>query len=123
MIPSNKRKTKALIRLRGCTGWSAPMLFANHRRQVFSRLGPNKLWFFSLRSFQSMKRVWMLIKCNMMWHFIWVFTICQSLPFRNHWYIKRKCRVLDSRPQVRASPGSLRCGPCGRHIYPSLVLV
>ena len=24
---------------------------------------------------------------------------------------------------VRASPASLRCGPCARHIYPSLVLV
>ena len=37
-------------------------------------------------------------------------------------------RVLDSRPEgggswVRASPGSLCCGPCARHIYPSLVLV
>ena len=27
------------------------------------------------------------------------------------------------RPRVRASPGSLRCGPWARHIYPSLVLV
>ena len=32
-------------------------------------------------------------------------------------------RVLDSRPRVRASPASLRCGPRARHIYPSLVLV
>ena len=35
-----KRITKALIRLRGCAGWSAPVLFANPRRQVFSRCGP-----------------------------------------------------------------------------------
>ena len=40
MILSIKRITKALIRLRGCAGWSAPVLFANHRRQVFSRRGP-----------------------------------------------------------------------------------
>ena len=40
MIPSNTRITKALIRLRGCAGWYAPLLFANHRRQVFSRRGP-----------------------------------------------------------------------------------
>ena len=40
MILSKKRKTKALIRLRGCAGWSAPVFFANHRRQVFSRRGP-----------------------------------------------------------------------------------
>ena len=29
MILSNKGITKALIRLRGCAGWSAPLLFAN----------------------------------------------------------------------------------------------
>ena len=29
-----------LIRLRVCTGWSGPLLFANPRRQVFSRRGP-----------------------------------------------------------------------------------
>ena len=40
MILSNKRMTKALIRLRGCAGWSVPLLFANHRRQVFLRRGP-----------------------------------------------------------------------------------
>ena len=41
MILSKNRITKALIRLCGCAGWSAPVLFANHRRQVFSRRGPN----------------------------------------------------------------------------------
>ena len=40
MILSKKRITKALIRLRGCAGWSAPVLFASPRRQVFSRRGP-----------------------------------------------------------------------------------
>ena len=34
------RIIKALDRLRGCAGWSAPLLFENHRRQVFSRRGP-----------------------------------------------------------------------------------
>ena len=29
MILSNKRITKALIRLRGCAGWSVPLFFAN----------------------------------------------------------------------------------------------
>ena len=42
-ILCNKRITKALIRLRGCAGWSAHLLFANPRRQVFSRRGPNKM--------------------------------------------------------------------------------
>ena len=41
MILSNKQITKALIRLRKCAGWSAPLLFANLRRQVFSRPGPS----------------------------------------------------------------------------------
>ena len=40
MIRFKKRITKALIRLRGCAGWSAPLLFANPRRQIFSRRGP-----------------------------------------------------------------------------------
>ena len=36
-VLSKKRITKALIRLRGCAGWSGPVLFAFLRRQVFSR--------------------------------------------------------------------------------------
>ena len=40
MVLSKKRDT--LVRLRGCVGWSAPVLFATPRRQVFSRRGPNK---------------------------------------------------------------------------------
>ena len=40
MFLSKKLITKALIRLHGCAGWSAPVLFANPRRQVFSRRGP-----------------------------------------------------------------------------------
>ena len=42
MILCNKIITKALIRLHRCAGWSAPLLFANPRRQVFSRQGPYK---------------------------------------------------------------------------------
>ena len=44
MVLSKKRIAKALIRLRGCAGWSAPVLFANTRRQVFSRRGPYGVW-------------------------------------------------------------------------------
>ena len=40
MILSNKPITKALISLWVCTGWSAPLLFTNHQRQVFLCLGP-----------------------------------------------------------------------------------
>ena len=36
----DKGITKALISLRGCAGWSAPVLFVNPRGQVFSRRGP-----------------------------------------------------------------------------------
>ena len=42
MILSSKRITKSLIRLRGYAGWSAPLLFANLRRQVLLRRGPGK---------------------------------------------------------------------------------
>ena len=39
IILSKKQRTKALIRLPRCGGWSAPVLFTNPRRQVFSRRG------------------------------------------------------------------------------------
>ena len=38
-ILSKKGKTRELIRLRGCAGWSAPLLLATLRRHVFSRRG------------------------------------------------------------------------------------
>ena len=37
VILSNKGITKALSSLRACAGWSAPLLFTNPQRQVFSR--------------------------------------------------------------------------------------
>ena len=40
MVLSKNANKKALIRLHGCAGWSAPLLFANLRRQVFLRLDP-----------------------------------------------------------------------------------
>ena len=36
MVFFYRRLTKALISLRGCAGWSAPLLFADPRRQIFS---------------------------------------------------------------------------------------
>ena len=41
MVLSNTRITKALSGLRGCAGWSAPLLFANLKRQVFLGRGLN----------------------------------------------------------------------------------
>ena len=38
MMLANKRMTKVLIRLRGCAGWSAALLFANPE-DSFSRVG------------------------------------------------------------------------------------
>ena len=52
MVLFKNRIAKALIRLRRCAGWAAPVLFANPRRQVFSRRGPFEvmclLWYVSL---------------------------------------------------------------------------
>ena len=48
MALSKTRITKALIRLRGCAGWSVPVLFANPGRQVFSRRGPYKEGIYNL---------------------------------------------------------------------------
>ena len=53
---SKKLITKALIRLRGCAGWSAPVLLANPRRQVFSRCGPYK-WLNSTKFWLSKTKV------------------------------------------------------------------
>ena len=43
MILLDKQITKALISLHTCAGWSAPVLFANPRRQVLSCRGPYDL--------------------------------------------------------------------------------
>ena len=43
MILSNKRIIKALIRLRGCAGWSEPLLFANPEDR-FSRAEAHIRW-------------------------------------------------------------------------------
>ena len=39
IILSKQRTTKAMIRLRGCAGWSAPLLFAYDIRHIFSWSG------------------------------------------------------------------------------------
>ena len=39
IILSKQRTTKALIRLRRCAGWSAPLLVASDKRHIFSWLG------------------------------------------------------------------------------------
>ena len=44
MVLSKTQITEALIRLHGSAGWSAPVLFANLRRQVFLRRGQIFLW-------------------------------------------------------------------------------
>ena len=43
IILSRQRTIKALIRLRGCAGWSALLLFAYGKSQVFSWRGSNNL--------------------------------------------------------------------------------
>ena len=46
IILSVKGTKKALIRLRVCAGWSAPLFFANPVRQVFLRRSPyGIIWF------------------------------------------------------------------------------
>ena len=57
MMLSKKRNTRALIRLRGCAGWSAPLLFATTRRQVFSRRGPFIVEQFTYISFTCARQI------------------------------------------------------------------
>ena len=42
IICINKRITKALISLRGCAGWSAPLWFANPMAQLVFIIGPRR---------------------------------------------------------------------------------
>ena len=53
IILSKQRTTKALIRLHGCAGWSAPLLFAYGIRHIFSWPG-SCTW-------HEIKQSWMLI--------------------------------------------------------------
>ena len=69
-----KTIVKALIRLRGCASWSAPVLFANPRRQVFSRRGP----LFLLSS--PFKSVFLFYYC------LYFFSSCSSLSFLLLWF-------------------------------------
>ena len=57
MILSNKQITKALIRLSGCPGWSATLLFVIPLRQVFSLRGPFVPNRFKIRSTDSDKKI------------------------------------------------------------------
>ena len=57
MVLSKKRITKALTSLRGCAGWSAHLLFANPKRQVFSRRGPEFLNLFCYTRNAVMQRI------------------------------------------------------------------
>ena len=52
---SRLRTTKALIRLRGCAGWSAPLLFAYVIRQVFSWQG--SYYVYDCWSFQNISHI------------------------------------------------------------------
>ena len=85
MMLSKNRKTKALIRLRGCAGWSEPFLFAPPpppRRQVLSRQGP----------FIERARLPVLVRlklhdpwiCTLL-HNPWVCTIISMLVLHDSW--------------------------------------
>ena len=59
IILFSKRIIKALISLRGCAGWSAPLLFATPWRPVLSQWGPNKaLHFFSEQYEREANEFW-----------------------------------------------------------------
>ena len=75
MVLSKTRITKTLISLRGCAGWSTSLLFANHRRQVFSRRSPinvheiKAVAFLQAERTQNVNPVSWLIRCELIWIF------------------------------------------------------
>ena len=54
IILSSQRTTTVLIRLRGCTGWSAPLLFLYGIRHIFAWPGPNIFMLYLKYSFVEM---------------------------------------------------------------------
>ena len=56
MMHSEKRITKALIRLHGCAGWSAPVLFANPKDR-FSRFEAQIVYVFKFSHYKSMEAI------------------------------------------------------------------
>ena len=79
--------TKVLISLRGaCACWYAPLLFANHRRQVFSCQGP-----VDLRKYWD-KQCGPKSECSYIVHLIWVHTACKKATF---YFSKRRQIYID----------------------------
>ena len=107
MILFKKGIKKALNRLCGCAGWSAPVLFPNLRRQVFSRRGPYETRVCTVR---------ILKDCGHDQHLI-----TQQRPVLSESSLGKpvfvnelggsvvECLTRDRGLRVRASPASLRC--------------
>ena len=99
MVLANKRITKALIRLRGCAGWSAPLLFASPRCphksdnniEIIKTLPLGKCACFlssadilSKSTFSNLsgiqpqcQTVWIQIRPDVLLGLIWVQTVCK----------------------------------------------
>ena len=86
MVLFKTRRTKALISLRVCAGWSRPLLFANPGRQVFSLRGP----YITLDLF-----------------FVLVLFLLKHSVFTIYWFISAASCI---RP--RSEIGVERCGGC-----------
>ena len=69
ILLSQQRTTKALIRLRGCAGWSAPLLFAYEIRYIFSWPG----------SFGS---------CTFLQSFYFKFCMSRLMPKPTKWHVR-----------------------------------
>ena len=76
VLLSKKQKIKALNRLRGCAGWSVPLLFQTLRRQVLLRQGPygivceifnfNSFHFFYIQTCSYVGDVYLLFCAHLM---------------------------------------------------------
>ena len=70
MILSSEQITKALVSLRGWAGWSAPLLFANPKRQVLPWRGPygcsENSWSTNVVCWWPLQKVWTQIRPDKM---------------------------------------------------------
>ena len=95
IILSKQWTTTVLVRLRGCAGWSAPLLFAYDIWHIFAWLGP----YGDINGNVKQCRPW--TDCFWRNNLIWVYTICPDLPVGKlriviilKWFMTVLCQML-----------------------------
>ena len=68
IIPSCQQTTKAVIRMRECVGWSAPLLFAYGKNRFSHDVAHMEMSLLMMVWIDSMKHKWNMLMNNEKWH-------------------------------------------------------